>query len=240
VVDAKVTCTLATSIVVTGDAPSLALTVAVSSGAVGTLTNVAVVQGPNPDPVLDNNTASDPTTSDRVSDLSLSKTLTDSLRDRGDATYALAVTNTGPSDSVVPVTLTDPLPAGLTFVSSTAGTAGAWSCAGAGQSVTCTDSTPVVAATTSTFDIEVAVTAVAGTEITNTATVGAIGDSGAAVEQASAAGIVVAGAPVPESGASPGQAPWPLGGLLLVIAGLGMVAGSRRRLWRRLRHRRVG
>ncbi len=237
---ATVTCTLGTSIVVGGDAPSLALNVMVESGAAGTLTNVAVVQGPHPDPVLDNDTASDPTTSDRVFDLALSKTLVGTLQDRGDATYALAVTNTGPSDSVVPVTLTDPLPAGLTFVSSTAGTAGAWSCAGAGQSVTCTDSTPVVAATTSTFDIEVAVTAVAGTEITNTATVGAIGDSGAAVEQASAAGIVVAGAPVPESGASPGQAPWPLGGLLLVIAGLGMVAGSRRRLWRRLRHRRVG
>ena len=72
---------------------------AVRSGAVGILTNVAVVLGPNPDPVLGNNTASDPTISDRVSDLSLTKTLTGSLQDRVDATYVFAVTNTGPSDS---------------------------------------------------------------------------------------------------------------------------------------------
>ena len=238
--DATVTCTLGTSIVVTGDAPSLALTVTVRSGAVGILTNVALVQGPNPDPDLDNNTASDPTTSDRVFDLSLSKTLTDSLQNRGDATYALAVTNAGPSDSAAPVTLIDPLPAGLTFVSSTKGTAGAWSCAAAGQNVTCTDSIPVVAATTSTFDIKVAVRALAGMEITNTATVGAIGDIGAAAEFASADGTVAAAAPVPESGASAGQSPWPLGALLLVIGGLGTVAGSRRRRWHLLRRGRAG
>ena len=239
-VDVTVTCTLGTSIVVAGDAPSLELTVAVRSGAVGTLTNVVVVQGPNPDPMLANNTASDPTTSDRVSALSLSKTLTGSLQDRGDATYAFAVSNAGPSDSAAPVTLTDPLPAGLTFVSSTAGTARTWSCAAAGQTVTCTDSAPVVAGTTSTFDIKVAVSALAGTEITNTATVEASGDVEAAAETASAEGTVSAAAPVPDSGSSAGQAPWPLGALLLVIGGLGLVAGSRRRLWHLLRHGRAG
>ncbi len=239
-VDATVTCSLGTSIVVAGDAPTLALTVAVRSGAVGTLTNVALVQGPNSDPVFGNNTASDPTTSDRVSDLSLSKTLTDSLRDRGDATYALAVTNTGPSDSAAPVTLTDPLPAGLTFVSSSESPAGAWSCAAAGRTVTCTDSTPVVAATTSIFDIKVAVSALAGTNITNTATVEATGDIGAAAEFASADGSVAAAAPVPDSGAFAGKARWPLGALLLVIGGLGMVVGSRRRRWRLLRRGRAG
>jgi uncharacterized repeat protein (TIGR01451 family) len=239
-VGVTVTCTLGTSIVVAGDAPSLALTVAVRSGAVGTRTNVVVVQGPNPDPMLANNTASDPTTSDRVFALSLSKTLTGSLQDRGDATYAFAVTNAGPSDSAAPVTLTDPLPAGLTYVSSTAGTAGTWSCAVAGQTVTCTDSAPVVAGTTSSFDIKVAVSALAGTEITNTATVEAAGDVGAAAESASADGDVAAAAPVPDSGASAGQAPWPLGALLLVIGGLGLVAGSRRRLWHLLRRGRAG
>ena len=239
-VDVTVTCTLGTSVVVAGDAPSLTLTVAVRSGAVGILTNVAVVLGPNPDPVLGNNTASDPTISDRVSDLSLTKTLTGSLQDRVDATYVFVVTNTGPSDSAAPVTLTDPLPAGLTLVSSTAGTAGAWSCAAAGQTVTCTDSAPVVTGTTSTFDIRVAVSAAAGSEITNTATVEAAGDVGAASEFASADGGVAAAAPIPDAGASGGQAPWPLGALLLVIGGLGMVAGSRRRHWHLPRRGRAG
>jgi uncharacterized repeat protein (TIGR01451 family)/fimbrial isopeptide formation D2 family protein len=239
-VDVTAICTLGTSVVVAGDAPSLTLTVAVRSGAVGTLTNVAVVQGPNPDPVLVNDTASDPTISDRVSDLSLTKTLTGSLQDGVDASYAFAVANAGPSDSAAPVTLTDPLPAGLTLVSSTAGTDGAWSCAAAGQTVTCTDSAPVVTGTTSTFDIRVAVSAAAGSEITNTATVEAAGDVGAADEFASADGGVAAAAPIPDAGASAGQPPWPLGALLLVIGGLGMVAGSRRRHWRMPQRGRAG
>jgi uncharacterized repeat protein (TIGR01451 family) len=239
-VELTATCTLATSIVAAGDAPGLSLTVAVASGAIGTLTNVALVEGPNPDPALDDNTASDPTTSDRVSDLSLTKTLVGPLQDLEDATYELAVTNAGPSDSAAPVTLSDPLPSGLNFVSSTVGTAGAWSCAAAGQTVTCLDSAPVVAGTTSTFDIRVAVTGLAGTEITNTATVGAPGDIDAATEIASADGIVAAAPPVPDTGLSGGRAPWPLGGLLLVVAGLAMVAGSRRRLGRLIRHQRAG
>jgi uncharacterized repeat protein (TIGR01451 family) len=227
--DPTVTCTLGTSIVVAGDATSLELTVAVKSCAVGTLTNVAVVQGPNPDPLLANNTASDPTASDRVSNLSLTKTLMDPLQDRANVVYAFAVTNAGPSDSAAPVTVTDPLPAGLTYVSNTVGSAGAWSCAAAGQTVTCTDSAPVAAGTTSNFDIKVAVSAGAGSEITNTATVAAAGDVGAAAEFASADGGVLAAASVPDSGASAGSTAWPLGALLLVIGGLGMVAGSRRR-----------
>jgi uncharacterized repeat protein (TIGR01451 family)/fimbrial isopeptide formation D2 family protein len=240
-VDATVTCTLATSIVVTGDAPGLTLTAAVGSGAVGTLTNVAVVQGPNPDPLLGNNTASDPTTSDRVFDLSLTKTLASPLQDRGDATYGLAVTDHGPSDSVALVAVTDPLPAGLTFVSSTPGTSGTWSCAAAGQTVTCTDSDPVVASTTSTFVIKVAVSAAGGSEITNTATVEATGDVNAADEIGSVDGLVAAAAPVPDSGAAAtaGKLPWPLGALLLIVVGLGLAAGSRRRIWHLLRRGRA-
>ena len=75
---------------------------------------------------------------------------------------------------------------------------------------------------------------------TNTATVEASGDVEAAAETASAEGTVSAAAPVPDSGSSAGQAPWPLGALLLVIGGLGLVAGSRRRLWHLLRHGRAG
>jgi hypothetical protein len=106
--------------------------------------------------------------------------------------------------------------------------------------VTCTDSAPVVTGTTSTFDIRVAVSAAAGSEITNTATVEAAGDVGAASEFASADGGVAAAAPIPDAGASAGQAPWPLGALLLVIGGLGMVAGSRRRHWHLPRRGRAG
>jgi fimbrial isopeptide formation D2 family protein/uncharacterized repeat protein (TIGR01451 family) len=228
----SVTCTLATPVAVTGDAPPLTLVVAVGSGAVGTLTNVAQVEGPNPDPDLSNNTASDPTTSDRSFALSLTKSLDGPLQDRSDATYALAVSNAGPSDSVSPVTVTDPLPAGLTFVSSTSGTGGAWSCAAGGATVTCIDGTPVAAATTSTVDITVMVSAPVGSTIANTATAEATGDVGAAEEIGSVDGIVTAAAPVPDSGASgtfgAGSSP-PLVALLLVVAGLALAIGAQRR-----------
>jgi uncharacterized repeat protein (TIGR01451 family) len=229
----SVTCTLATSVAITADAPPLTLTVAVGSGAVGTLTNVAQVEGPNPDPDLGNNTASDPTTSDRSFALSLTKSLDGPLQDRGDAGYALAVSNGGPSDSVSPVTVTDPLPAGLTFVSSTSGTGGAWSCAGGGGTVTCVDGTPIVAATTSTVDITVAVSAPVGSTITNTATVEAAGDVGAVEEVGSVEGVVTGAAPIPDSGAPRAGSPPLLAALLLVVAGVILAAGSRRRRWRR-------
>ncbi|MGD0833546.1 MAG: hypothetical protein ABSA40_03855 [Candidatus Dormibacteria bacterium] len=230
-----VTCTLSTPIVVAEDAPTLTLTVAVASGAVGTLTNVAVAQGPETDPVLSNNTASDPTTSDRVFDLSLTKTLTTVLSSGGSASYELAVTNNGPSDSPAPVTVTDPLPAGLTYQSSTTGTGAGWSCSAAGQAVTCIDSLAIVASTTSSFGITVGVNAPIGTSITNIATVAAVGDVDAADEIGTADGTVAAPAPTPDTGAPAGR-PLPLtGGLLLLGAGLALVLAT----WRR-RRRGVG
>ena len=234
-----VTCTLVTSIAEAGDAPALELSVDVASGAVGNLTNVAVVEGVNPDPDAGNNLVTDPTTSDRDFELSLVKTLTGPLRNRGRASYSLAVTDSGPSDSVVPVTVTDPLPDGLTYVSSTTGTAGSWSCAAVAQDVTCTDTTAIVAAATSTVEITVAVDAAAGSTIVNTATVAATGDVDAADEASTVDGIVAAAPDVPDSGASGGGGPPPLPALGLVVAGLLMAAASRRR-WGRARPGRTG
>jgi fimbrial isopeptide formation D2 family protein/uncharacterized repeat protein (TIGR01451 family) len=224
-----VTCTLATSIVVAGDAPALQLTVAVASGAVGGLTNVAVVQGSNTDPDLTNNTASDPTTSDRAFDLSLVKTLTTPLPDGASAVYGFAVTNQGPSDSPTPVTVTDPLPAGLTYVSSTAGTGGGWICSATGQTVTCVDSAVIPASTTSSFSMTVDVDAPVGESITNTATVAAFGDVDAADEVGAVEGTVTTRPDPPDTGAPAPPAIPLLGGLLLLCLGLILVATSRRR-----------
>jgi uncharacterized repeat protein (TIGR01451 family)/fimbrial isopeptide formation D2 family protein len=234
----SVNCTQAASIPVTGDAPSLQLTVAVGSGAIGTLTNVAQVQGPNPDPNLDNNTASDPTTSQQLFDISLAKTLVGELVEGKDAVYSLAVTNAGPSDSTSPVVVTDPLPDGLTFVSATEGTGNDWSCAAAGQAVTCTDSAAIVATASSTVEITVAVSAGVGIMVTNIATAAATGDVDAASEVGSADGMVEAPPPIPDAGA-PKAAPWPFAAaLLLVLAGLALAVGSRR--WQLRRPGRAG
>jgi fimbrial isopeptide formation D2 family protein/uncharacterized repeat protein (TIGR01451 family) len=234
-----VTCTQASSIVVTGDAPSLQLTVAVGSGAVGTLTNVAIVEGPNPDPDLDNNTANDPTTTVQSPDLALTKTLIGPLQARSQAVYALEVSNSGPSDAAAPVTVTDPLPSGLSYVSSTTGSDGTWSCSAAGALVTCTDSAPVAAAATSTVQITVAVSAAAGTEVINTATAGTTGDVDTAAELASADAMVAAAPAVPDSGAPRGGSSLLIPAVVLVIAGLALAVGSRRR-WRLPGVRREG
>lgn len=116
------------------------------------------------------------------------------------------MTDNGPSDSVVPVTVDDPLPAGLTYVSGTTGTAGTWSCAAAVQNVTCTDSAAIVVA---------------------------------ADEVSTVDGIVAAAPDVPDSGASGGGGRPPPLALGLVLTGLLLAAGSRRR-WRLGRTGRVG
>ena len=51
-------------------------------------------------------------------------------------TYRFVVVNTGPSDASAPVRITDTLPDGLTYVSST-DVEGSWSCSAAGQDLTC-------------------------------------------------------------------------------------------------------
>jgi uncharacterized repeat protein (TIGR01451 family) len=72
-------------------------------------------------------------------DLSMSKSAPGSAAANTDITYTLTASNLGPDDAVT-VTVTDPLPAGLTFVSHVA--PAGWICGtpapGSGGTVTCT------------------------------------------------------------------------------------------------------
>jgi uncharacterized repeat protein (TIGR01451 family)/fimbrial isopeptide formation D2 family protein len=127
---------------------TLAITVKVASNVVpGNLTNTAVVTSGTPDPTPGDNTATDPTTVITVDDLGIVKLHTSAVPfvSGTPASYSLDVTNAGPSDAASPVTITDPLPAGETFVS---GTGTGWSCAASGQVVTCTLAAGLVAGTT--------------------------------------------------------------------------------------------
>lgn len=88
--------------------------------------NAATIEGRNFDHDLDNNTGQASTTVGTQADLAMSKTLTSPQLVAGDpATYAVAVTNLGPSVSVGPFTITDTLPPTSTFISAT-GTG--WEC----------------------------------------------------------------------------------------------------------------
>lgn len=107
-------------------------------------------------------------------DLTISKTHTDELVQGSQATFTLGVRNVGPVASRGPVSVTDTLPAGLTFVSA----AGAgWSCSGS-STVTCTRSDALAAgASYPPVLLTVAVADTAPATVANTATVSGGGDA---------------------------------------------------------------
>jgi uncharacterized repeat protein (TIGR01451 family) len=85
----------------------------------GTITNTATVASPAADPSLDNNTASVSTMVIAVADLAITKTESPDPAPAGtNIKYTIGVSNAGPSDATITV-VTDTLPAGLSFVSST-------------------------------------------------------------------------------------------------------------------------
>jgi uncharacterized repeat protein (TIGR01451 family) len=88
--------------------------------------------------------------------------------------YTFTVTNVGGSATSGAMTLTDSLPTGLSYASTT-GTG--WSCSAAGVTVTCTTSALLAAGATSSFGLTVNVAASAMPSVTNTARVDATGDT---------------------------------------------------------------
>ncbi|MEM8548762.1 MAG: hypothetical protein AAGF46_11455, partial [Pseudomonadota bacterium] len=75
-------------------------------------------------------------------DLTLDKSHVGDFLARQNNDYQITVTTRGPGEETNTVTVTDTLPAGLTFVS---GSGAGWACAAAGQTVSCTNATRVPA-----------------------------------------------------------------------------------------------
>ena len=111
-----------------------------------------------------------------VYDLGITLSHTGNFTVGENATYTIAVSNvSAPTSSGGTITVFDPLPTGLTFVSAT-GTG--WECSAVGQNVTCT-TTSIVPAQSSASDITliVAVAPGASPSITNTVTLSNVGDT---------------------------------------------------------------
>jgi uncharacterized repeat protein (TIGR01451 family) len=120
-------------------------------------------------------------------DLALVKLLDGQLRVEQEATYVLRVTNGGGGPTSGPIVVSDPLPAGLRFVSASGP---GWSCAAQGQNVTCRTAGPIQPGQTSTILLRVRVAAPAGTQITNCATVETAGDANPANNRSCHTGTV--------------------------------------------------
>lgn len=108
-------------------------------------------------------------TNSPVGDLEISMTRNSALTPGQNATYTLNVINNGPLNEPGPITVTDTLPAGLTYVS---GTGTGWTCGVAGQVVTCTRNGSLASGVSANaITLTVAVAAGTSGTKTNTATV---------------------------------------------------------------------
>ena len=110
------------------------------------------------------------TTNTPVADLGIDKSHAGNFTAGQNGSFSIVVHNYGPEIATGTTTVTDTLPAGLTYVS---GTGTGWSCAAVGQVVTCNHNSASVAvgADLPTLTITVAVGASAASSVNNVATV---------------------------------------------------------------------
>ena len=166
----EVTCTSASTqpLVPGASLAPLEMVVQVSeSVAAGRYTNVATVSSGTKEINEDNNTARDTVVVGVIADLAIVKSHTGTALIGEELDFTLAVTNLGPS-TAEGVSVTDPLPTGLTYVSATGD---GWACSTAGQDVTCTRADPLPVGDAPAITLTVEVSQPAYPSVTNVATV---------------------------------------------------------------------
>lgn len=171
------TCTSATVIGAGAISPNpITVTVVVAPAAFPTVTNAATISGGG-EPAYNNgnNSASDPTTVNGVSDLTIAKTHVGNFtQGQVGATYSITATNSGTSATGGMVTVTDTLPAGLT---ATAISGASWACVLG--TLTCTRNDVLAAgASYPLITLTVTVANNAPASVTNTATISGGGEPG--------------------------------------------------------------
>ena len=147
-----ITCTIASFPV--GSA-TFSITVHISPGATGTITNTANIASSTTDPNPNGNNPTATTTVTSSADVSVVKTATSAVTAGNNVTYHIVVTNNGPSDATA-VNISDTLPPNTTFVSETQPTGPSFTCinpaVGGTGAVSCSIAT-LTSGTTATFDI---------------------------------------------------------------------------------------
>ena len=158
-------------------APTLTLEVRVSTSAPASLTNVAAAQTSG-DPDTPAASDDDTVAVDGAVDLTIVKSHSGDFRAGATGTYRYDVRNIGALPTTGTTTVTDTLPAGLTF-GAARGTG--WDCsASTGQSVSCDRSAPLAEnASAPALEVDVAVAGDAADSLNSTATVTTAGDADA-------------------------------------------------------------
>jgi uncharacterized repeat protein (TIGR01451 family) len=149
-----------------GVGQSTTLRLVVTSATAGQFTNTATKTSEDQE---DNNTNNDTSSAvvlfEAAADLSITKQHDSApFPAGGSGSYTITVHNAGPDAAAAPVTVTDVLPAGLTFT----GSSGAgWTCTPADQQVTCTLATALPSGQDVALQLEVAVAADASGTLRN-------------------------------------------------------------------------
>src|SRR5205085_521124 len=136
-----------------------------------TLTNTATISATTTDPVSSNNSSTTTVTVNTQADLSVTKSGPASVLAGNNLTYAVTVTNNGPSNAQS-VALSDLLPTGTTFVSQSQGGGPSFVLGNTGNQIQDTITT-LAAGASQTFTIvtHVISSLAEGTTLSNTATV---------------------------------------------------------------------
>jgi uncharacterized repeat protein (TIGR01451 family) len=174
--DATGTGSIATTVdLASGGTATFTVDATIAPDAVGTLTNTATVTMPAPgdDPDPSDNTATDTTLVVAQADIGVTKTDgTATATPGGSTTYTVVVANAGPS-AAAGVTVSDPVPAGVTAVTwSCAATAGS-SCTAASGSGPIATTVDLAAGGAATFTVTVDIDPAATGTLVNTVTVAA-------------------------------------------------------------------
>jgi uncharacterized repeat protein (TIGR01451 family) len=164
-----VSCTNTAAINAGITAPPITLTVLVDSVAKGSVDNTAEVSSTTPDSDLTDNTSTNTVTVVSDADLAIVKARVNSTFVAGaKEQYTFTVTNAGPSADAPSYSITDVLPAGVTFDSST----GAASCTGT-TTITCTGGGVAAGGAAQVTTITVNIPGNATGTLSNTATIAA-------------------------------------------------------------------
>ena len=232
--DELVTCTLPAGLAVDGSA-QIALTVLVGPEAAPEVVNSATVSSGSEDVDPTNNTSIDPTDITPLSELGLVKEFI-SQQD-SEVVFLLTATNLGPNATSTALVLTDPLPAGLTFVSA----AGAgWQCANVAPTVTCLYEGVLQVDESAALTLTAAVDLAPEQEVTNVATLSGGSPTATPVTDSASFATPPDGATegtgdgsanggLAETGADSGAVLW---AFLLILVGWSAMWTSRRRTGR--------